>query len=193
MPDIEEDLKLARQECTALKAENVELRKKVEDIDTFKLLNEQLTKQLKEQEVETVKAMKAIGNQIELDTQKVVKLNKEDSESLSNKRKEKLAVIENQYKKKIADLKQENDNIMEEMVKLQGEKDIEREKIESIAKKDKIEKNLKLFNVLVANGHELTELPLPEAEHNKDECIESIHCAGDCEKVSQIKRLNSMK
>ena len=44
----------------------------------------------------------------------------------------------------------------------------------------------------MANGHELTELPLPEAEHNKDECIESIHCAGDCEKVSQIKRLNSM-
>ena len=76
---------------------------------------------------------------------------------------------------------------------MQAEQDIEREKIETIEKKKKIEKNLKLFNVFVENGHNLTELPIPDSETNHDECIESIHCEGGCEKVSQLRRLNSMK
>ena len=56
-----------------------------------------------------------------------------------------------------------------------------------------MEQNLKLFNVLVKNNHELTELPMPEKENKHDECINSVHCEGDCDNVSQLKRLNSMK
>ena len=137
--------------------------------------------------------MKAIENQIEIETQKVIDQNKEESVSLANTSKQEIATLQKQFKNKVAELKEEKDKIMEEMVKMKAEKDIEREKVESTSRKAKIEKNLKLFNVLVENGHELTELPIPEENDTNDECIESIRCEGNCEKVSQMKRLNSLK
>ena len=50
-----------------------------------------------------------------------------------------------------------------------------------------------LFNVLVENRHELSELPIPEEKKEHDECIMSARCEGGCENVSQLKRLNSLK
>ena len=65
-PDIEEDLKLVEQVVIDLRAENLELKKKVQDVEFIKSENEQLRKQLKDQEEDTVRAMKAIENQIEV-------------------------------------------------------------------------------------------------------------------------------
>ena len=193
MTDIEEDLRLVKEEVRDLKAENLELRKKVKDIDSIKTQNEQLRKQLKEQEEDTISAIKAIETQIELETQKVINQNKEESKSLSKNSQQEIQNLEKQFKKKFAELSEEKDKILEEMTKMQGETDLEREKKEAIDKKNKIETNLKLFNILVENGHELTELPIIEKEKKSDECIASISCEGDCENVNQLKRLNSLK
>ena len=46
--------------------------------------------------------------------------------------------------------------------------------------------NLKLFNVLVENGHEFNELPIQDKEKKSDECIVSFSCEGDCENVTQL-------
>ena len=193
MTDIEEDLRLVKEEVRDLKAENLELRTKVKDVDSIKTQNEQLRKQLKEQEEDTIRAMKAIETQIELETQKVINQNKEESKSLSKNSQQEIQNLEKQFIKKFAELSEEKYKILEEMTKMQGETDLEREKKEAIDKKNKIERNLKLFNVLVENGHELTELPIIEKEKNSDECIASISCEGDCENVNQLKRLNSLK
>ena len=79
------------------------------------------------------------------------------------------------------------------MVKMQAEKDIATEKSKVTDKQKKYEHNLKLFNVLVENRHELSELPIPEEKKEHDECIISALWEGGCENVSQLKRLNSLK
>ena len=80
------------------------LEKKVTDVGS---INDQLRLQLKKQEEETVKAMKAIETQIELETEKVVKISEEEQESLAMKNKKEIAHIEKEYKTRISDLKQE--------------------------------------------------------------------------------------
>ena len=87
------------------------------------------------------------------------------------KNKKEIACIEKVYKTRSSDLKQEKDKTMADMVKMQSEKDLKIEKDKVVEKKNKIEKNPKLFNVLVENGHELTELSIPEEENKHDECI----------------------
>ena len=72
--------------------------------------------------------MKDIENQIELETKKVIKLDEEKLESVAENNKKEIKIIEKQYQKKILELKQEKDKIMEEMVKMQTENDLETEK-----------------------------------------------------------------
>ena len=113
--DKEEDLKLVKQECIDLKTENLKLRKQVKDVTN---MNKNLRLQLKNQEEDAVKAMKAIKDQIELETEKVVGLNKEEKVASVLNNKKELAVMEKEYKKKLSDLKEEKDKIMEDMVKM---------------------------------------------------------------------------
>ena len=166
------------------------VRQQIQDTKTMKLDNQQLRQQLMVQEEETVKAMKAIENQLEFETNKVIKL---DEESVDKNDIRKVEIIEKQYQKKLLELKQEKDKIMEDMVKMQAEKDLATEKSKVTDKQKKYEHNLKLFNVLVENRHEQIELPIPEEEKKHDECIMSALCEGGCENVSQLKRLSSLK
>ena len=117
-----------KQEFKVLKDENSELRKQVQENNNIKMENQQLKPQLKVQEEDTVKAMKDIENQIELETKKVIKLDEDKPESVADNNKKEIQIIEKQYQKKLLELKQEKDKIMEEMVKLQTENDLETEK-----------------------------------------------------------------
>ena len=105
----------------------------------MKQQNEQLQQQLKDQEADTIKAMKLIENQIEIETQKVIEKNQEEAVALGNKSNKELAHLEKQYTKQIADIREEKDKIMKDMLKMQKEKDLDKENKEAIQKKKKIE------------------------------------------------------
>ena len=150
--------------------------------------NTKLRKQIKEQEVETVKAMKSIEKRIEEETDQALKdiekqIEKETNLKLEQTKTE-LSALEKQYQKKLKDLKDEKDKILEDMVKLQSESSVAKEKEESNEKKEKIKRNLKLFNSLVDKEN-------PSV--NKDECVVSVSCEGNCDNVNQLQRLNSLK
>ena len=62
--------------------------------------------------------MKAIENQIEVETQKVVIMNKEQSVTLSNKSQQEINNLEIQFDKKYDELKAEKDELLEELTKM---------------------------------------------------------------------------
>ena len=75
LSEMEEDLKLVKKECEDVKVENSLLRSKhLEEVNVLKQVNINLIKQLKNQELEAVKAMKVIEQQIEEETNTAVKL-----------------------------------------------------------------------------------------------------------------------
>ena len=64
---------------------------------------------------------------------------------MSNKSQQEINNLEIQIDKKYDELKAEKDELLEEMTKMPGEKDIERDEMNSVERKKKIETNLKLF------------------------------------------------
>ena len=190
--ETEEDLKLVKKECEDVKMENNQLRKNLEETDNVKRENTNLRKQLKDQELESVNAMKAIEQRIEVETDTAMKAIQKQFELESQNKVEQnmisdqkgLADLEKEYKKKLSDLKEEKDRILGDLVKLQAENDIAKEKDDSLEKSEKMKRNLKKFNAMVNKEDETI---------TKDECIRVISCEGDCDNVSQLKRLNSLK
>ena len=71
--EMEEDMKLVKKECADVKVENSKFRKNLEEINVVKKENINLTKQFKDQELEVVKAMKAIEERIEEETNTAMK------------------------------------------------------------------------------------------------------------------------
>ena len=86
------------------------------------------------------------------------------------------------------EIKKEKDRILEDMTKMQNKHDIDKEKVKSIEKKKKIEPNIKIFNKLVENSHEI-----PIEIREPDECIQVKSCEGNCDRVSELKQLNVFK
>ena len=124
-------------------------------------------------EEETDQAMKAIENQIDGEAKEKIQQHKKY-----------ITRLEKQYEKKLEELRTEKDKILEDMIKLQTEYDLTREKVDSVEKKEKMKRNLELFNSLVnADDH----------KQQKDECINSVACDGDCDNVNELRRLNSLK
>ena len=192
---MEEDMKLVKKDCQDVKVENSQLRKTLEESNELKKENLNLTEQLKKKDFEAVKAMKAIEERIEEETNTAMKsierqINVEVEKKIaelapgSHKGKKEFIDLEKEYKKKLAEVKEEKDKILEDLAKLQAETDLSKEKIESIEKNKRITRNLKLFDELVKKD---------EQTLTKDECIREVSCEGDCENVNQLKRLNSMK
>ena len=53
-----------------------------------------------------------------------------------------LVDLEKEYKKKLSDLKEEKDRILGDLVKLQAENDVAKEKADALEKNEKIKRNL---------------------------------------------------
>ena len=70
--------------------------------------------------------MKPIENQIEIETQKVIENNQKEAVALGHNSNKEIAHLENQYTKNLADILEEKDKIMEDMLKMQKDKDIEK-------------------------------------------------------------------
>ena len=100
-----------------------------------------------------------------------------------------MAAINKQNKKQIEDIKNEKDKMMEDMIKMQSENDLNKERIQTMEKNKKIHKNLHIFNAIVENGHDIPPVLIKEP----DECIHNEICTGNCEKVKDLKRLNTLK
>ena len=143
---------------------------------------------MKDQEEESIKAIKAIEKRVEEETEKAMKLIEnqlnEESRVKTEQNKTNLSNLEKQYEKKLTVLKNEKDRVLEDLVKIQTENDIVKEKVDSAEKNEKIKRNLKLFNSLVKEN---------DPTNKTDECISSVACDGDCDNVNQLKRLNSLK
>ena len=187
--EIEEDFKLLQEECEQLKTENVNLRNHVKDYENVKHENNKLVKQLKDQEGESMKAIQSIAKKIEEETKKIENKYEEQIEAVKNTAKKQVAAINKQHQRQVNDLKQEKDKMMGDMTKMQTENDLTKEKIQSIEKNKKIHNNLKIFNAIVENGH---DIPLGQVKET-DECIQNEPCLGGCDKVSDLKRLQSLK
>ena len=69
-------------------------------------------------------------------------------------------------------------------IKLQTDNDLSREKVDSVEKKEKMKRNLELFNSLVNAD---------DNKQQKDECINSVACDGDCDNVNELRRLGSSR
>ena len=131
-------------------------------------------------EEETNTAMKSIEKQIEVEVQKKVA----ELATGSDKGKKEFKDLEKEYKRKLAEVLEEKNKMIEDMAKLQLENELAQEKVKSIEKNKKIKNNLKLFDELIKKDEQIV---------TKDECIREITCEGDCENVNQLKRLNSLK
>ena len=216
--DLKEDLKLTKQECKdlntenkhikeqlnikenelnktlqavvdteALKRENNEMKAEMkvdkEEIAKVKMEMNALRVQLEQQEFEAIKAMNAIAEEVEKETAKYDQTNKEESGNMIAKGQKEFKKLEKEYKSKLAEVKQEKDNIMNDMVEMQTKTDMLEEKVKSMEKEKKIKENLKIFE----------SIETKTIEHSPDECINLGACLGDCDKVSQAKRLSDLK
>ena len=223
MLEIEEDLKNAQNECKSLISENETLKVKLinkeneankalqavvevepliksmeemedvlkvsnEERHQLKAENKELKKQLEQQEKEVGKAMEAITNEIKEETIKINKKFREEVESVKGANQKQIIALKKLHEKELNVIKQEKDKILEDMTKMQNESEITNEKVKSIENKKKIKRNIKIFNALVENGHDL-----PVEIKESDECIEVNSCEGNCDKVSELTRLNSFK
>ena len=91
-----------------------------------------MNKKIKDQEVKSVNAMKVIQKKIEDETNESLKhieeqIEKKINQRIKNKNPD-IGALEKQYEKKIKDLKDEKDEILNDMIKLQSESTISQEK-----------------------------------------------------------------
>ena len=101
MSETLEDFKLLKKECEDVKVENVQIRKELQEGNELKKENAMLKQQLKDQEIETLKAMKAIELGIEEETNKVMKTIERQ--------------IDSETEKKLAEMKEEKKKILEDL------------------------------------------------------------------------------
>ena len=168
------------------------MKQSLVEINDVKSENINLKKQLKDQEIESVNAMKAIEKQIEFETNTAIEAIQKQLEVESKNNEEQNTVngqkrftdLEKEYKKKLSDMKEKKDRILEDLVKLQAENDVAKEKADSMEKNLKIKRNLKIFNTMVKQQ---------EKTMTKDECMKSVSYEGDFDSVNQLERLNSLK
>ena len=184
LKELEEDLKLVKEERYSLKLDHTKLLadKIILSRENYqiKIENTNLKKKLVEQEEEVVQAMQEIAEEVAEERKKFTATS--EGESFNQKDFQKKT---KEDEKKYNQLKDEKDKIMEDLVIIQKEKDLMSEKLESIEKETKIQKNLKLFDCLVGETDKKDE--------DVDECIRTATCAGDCDDVSEAVNLINMK
>ena len=106
---------------------------------------------MKDQELEAVKAMKAIEERIEEETNTAMKSIEKQIEvevqkkvaelaTGSDKGKKEFKDLEKEYKRKLAEVLEEKNKMIEDMAKLQLENELAQEKVKSIEKNKKIKK-----------------------------------------------------
>ena len=145
LEDLKEDLKLVKEERNSLKQDNQKLFSDKESLRKENSIiittNYELEKKLIEQEKEVEQAMQEIADE---EVKEREKLNANYHVESTNQKDFQKQIKE--HEKKYSELKKEKDDIMEDMVKNQKEKDLLSEKLQSIEKDRKIQTNLKLFD-----------------------------------------------
>jgi uncharacterized C2H2 Zn-finger protein len=169
--EMENLLKLAKEQSDQMKAENNKLKN-----------------QLEQQECEAVNAMEAVESEIKEEINKMEQKFKDEVESVKVISQKQITALKKLHEKEVNLVKQEKDKIMEDMTKMQNKSEITKEKVNSIKKNEQIKRNTKIFNALVENGQNL-----PIEINEADECIEVKSCEGNCDKVSDLRRLSSFK
>ena len=149
-------------------------------MDELKQVNINIRNKLNENETEAKNVLKHLGDEITVEITKIEDTHKEEKKSIINEYK----TYKKEQEIKFKTIKEEKDNILEDLVKIQTEKDILVEKLQSLEKFTKIQ--------------ESTYKNTPKETNNKDiyvvdECINHINCQGNCEAVEESNKLLEMK
>lgn len=184
LEDLEEDLKLVKQERDELKVANSNLVEEKEKLrrenSIMKTEQMKLNKKLEKQEQEVLKAMQDIADEVTEERNRLITNVTTESNNKNESDK-----MKREQEQRYNELKDEKDKVISEMVDIQKERDLLLEKIQTIEKEKKIHKNLKLFKTLVGEGGLTKE--------EVDECINKVNCEGDCDEVSEAIKLTHMK
>ena len=188
LQEVEEDLNNAKKDIDILKVTNVKLVSEKESLEKDKTdletENSNLRKRLHEQEAEVVKAMQDISDEVDKERIKINKTLNSESKDKTEQYNKELKKQKREQENKYNEIKKEKDKMMDEMVAMQTENDLMREKIQLIEKEKKIHKNMKLFNVLLDEVKDSSD---------PDECVNKVNCEGDCNAVADAVKLHMMK
>ena len=183
---VEEDLRIIKEERDELKSDNERLRRKhLQERVQLLSENEKLVNKLKQHEEDAVKAMKAIAEEVKEQTSKLNLKHKEELEKNVTKFEKELTKRAKEGESKIEEIRKEKDKILNDMTQMQKNNTLMEEKTASITRENKIKENLKVFETIKKQC---------ETKHQHiDECINVSSCVGDCTDVSESRKLSSLK